>query len=190
MKTSLEILLFLGLPVLAGSFMNLETSNFVIFPFALLLVSRIIQLFKRKEITLQKDVHKKENQFKGFTVYLSFTLTALLFILLFKAQISLPEWLVNDDFWAFILLHAALQEIIYRIYLINRLKRVTENKFLIAFLGAVIFAGVHLLLPFSLTVVGMTFVAGFFWSLIYTKYPHFLWVTLSHFTLNMALILT
>ncbi|MFA7244628.1 MAG: CPBP family intramembrane glutamic endopeptidase [Candidatus Magasanikbacteria bacterium] len=187
-KTVFEIIFLLGLPIVIGSFLNLQTSNFVIFPFAILIMLRIFQLYRRGIITKEDDFQESKHIIKSFGVYSIFTVFALLVIFSIKDFLDLPYWLVNDEPWLFILLHAFLQELIYRTYLINRLKIIFNNTFIITFFGAFVFAGIHLLLPFSLTVIILTFISGFFWSFIYQKYPSLVFVTISHFLLNWVLI--
>lgn len=187
-RATLEIILLLILPIFLGAFLHLETSDVVIFPFALLILSRILQLFLRGEIVSEHDLQTKNNRGHAFVAYLTITLAGIVLFYLLRDALSLPYWLTNDQLWSFTLLHALLQELIFRTYLLNRLRSVTTNRFIVSVLGAILFAGAHLLLPFSLALIILTLIGGFAWAWLYQRYPSIVLVTISHFILNWTLI--
>jgi membrane protease YdiL (CAAX protease family) len=186
-RAILEIVLLLILPIFLGSFLHLETSDVVIFPFAIIILFRIVQLFFRGDIVKEHDLQTKHNIGHAFVAYLTITVAGVVVIYLLRDTVPLPYWLTTEQLWTFTLLHAFLQELIFRTYLLNRLRSITTNNFAVSLLGAIIFAGAHLLLPFSLTVIILTFIGGFAWSSLHQKYTSLPLLTLSHFTLNWAI---
>lgn len=193
MKTSanklalVEIILFLVLPLLLASSLNLETSNTVIFPFAFLLGCRIVYLFVKKRMTLDKDLFGREDFYLGSVYYVLFTAVAVVGLVYLRPYISLPEWLKNGEAVWFLALHALLQEFIFRVYALNRLKLIFQSRVVVVIVGALIFSLSHFVLPDALNVVLLTFVSGVFWSILHLRYPNFFLLVMSHFVVNLVI---
>lgn len=185
-KAILELLFLIALPVILASFLSLETSNLVIFPFALLIIGRCVFLFRSSQMTIQQDIHQKSKE-SVFGRYLIFTSMSLGAVYILREKIILPQWLVNGEPIWFLALHVVIQEIIFRTYLINRLKLLRMRKAATALSSALVFASVHLLLPNAGLVFALTFVAGLVWSYLYLTKPSLVLVTTSHFLINLAL---
>ena|SRR3989344_7283425 len=188
MKIKIEIFIFVAV-ISALSFLKLplESSDLFILPFFALVLLRLCYLIRRKELLAKKDFFNFRNSKSAIISYFTFSIIAILFLWFFKDKISLPIWLSDNDWLWFMAFHVLFQEIIFRAYLVNRLKFVFKNPFLIAIISGGIFGLAHFILPDALLVVIFTFISGTVWSFLYFKYPNLIYVWLSHLAINLSI---
>lgn len=176
----LEFFLLLVLPMLLVRLLPLEESNFIIIPFGLLIAARTLWLMKDREITVVILG-------KGWGWYALSALFGCAFFWFFEEQLYMPEWLTDWEPLSFTLLHTLMQEVVFRVYLLNRLKKFGLGFWSAAFANGLAFGLVHGVLPDSLWIMLLTFGAGFVWSVIYQKNPNLLGVWVSHAAVNKFL---
>lgn len=188
MKIKLEIFIFVTI-ILILAFLNLplESTDLFILPFVALVVFRLGYLIRQNELSVKNDVLNFRNSKSAIISYATFSAVAILFLWFFKDKISLPVWLSDNDWLWFMFIHTLCQEIIFRTYLVNRLKLIFKNTVLIALISGGIFGLTHFILPDALLVVIFTFVAGTVWSFLYIKYPNLIYVWLSHLIIDLSI---
>lgn len=186
----LELIVFvLVVIILASLKLPLESSDVFILPFLILILFRLWYLFKNGELTVAKDILSFYDNRRAVLYYGGFTVVSVLALWFLKQEIALPVWLKghgNAWLW-FMPVHILFQEIIFRTYLVNRIKLVFSNPWLIALISAIIFAGAHFILPNAQTVFVLTLISGFIWSYLYQKYPNLIYVWLSHLIIDFSI---
>jgi len=188
MKTKLELSIFvIVVAILIGLRLPLESSDIFILPFLILVLLRLSYLIQKRELSLKSEVLNFNNNGQAILYYGVFTVAAIIFLWFLRNEIMLPAWLKghgNAWLW-FMPIHILFQEIIFRTYLINRLKVILNNPWYISIISAIIFAAVHFVLPDAQTVALLTLISGFVWSYLYQKYPNLIYVWFSHYTIDL-----
>lgn len=167
---------------------QLQSSDEIVFFVAVIILVHLYYLLRKGRISLGKEVFNFERNTAAICSYGAFTILALITLWLSRDFIKVPFWLLHDPIWL-IALHTLLQEMIFRTYLINRIKTLLHQPWLIALTIALIFSTFHFILPDATIVVYLTFIAGFVWSYLYLKYPNLLYVWISHFLINVGIYL-
>ncbi|MFZ2189829.1 MAG: type II CAAX endopeptidase family protein [Candidatus Magasanikiibacteriota bacterium] len=187
MKNFIEVFIFFSL-ILIFSFFNFSTSNYLIPVVLVFVLIRIFWLFSKNKITVNADVLKNKKIYIGFFEYIFILILSVIVLFLFKNEIkNLPPWLVDAESVWFTLFHTGAQEIIFRLYLLNRLKSILNNRLIISIISGLSFGLVHFILPDALFIVILTSIIGILWSYVYLKKPNFILVWLSHFLLNIII---
>lgn len=133
-----------------------------------------------------------DNFRKATVPYLFFTLAGLgaLFLLdkiFFIPNIETGKYILHA--WLFFIPISVFQEFAFRSFLIERLKEIYSNKFLIIFLNATLFTLIHVIYPNLGIGLPLAFISGVFFAWLYFKYPNFLLISISHSALNIAAVL-
>ncbi|MDP9249291.1 MAG: CPBP family intramembrane metalloprotease [bacterium] len=188
MKTKTELFIFAGtIVILALLRLPMESSDVFILPFLVLVLIRLWYLIQKGELLVQKEVFNFKNAKKAGLLYFFLTVIVILALWFFRNKISLPIWLSDNDWVWFISFHVLFQEIIFRTYLINRLKVVFSSPLAISLLSGAIFGGMHFILPNAVLIATFTFFMGTLWSYLYYKYPNLIYVWLSHLAINLSI---
>jgi len=181
-----EVGLFVAVVALFASLrLPLESSDIFILPFFALVLLRLVYLIKKGEVSLKNDIFNFKGSSKAILYFGSFSVLATLVLWLLKDVISMPFWL-SENTW-FMLVHTLIQQIIFRVYLVNRLKLVLHSPWLIALSAGTIFAGAHLIMPDIGILLPLLFVAGTVWAYLYQKYPNVLYLWLSHLAIDASI---
>lgn len=178
------VLVILGLIALQPS---VENSDLIILPFAALVFLRLLYLMYKGEVLFKRDLYCFKNASRAVPLYVGITAAAVLVLWLLQGYLTFPAWLKDDEVVIFLFVHAFVQEVMYRVYLVNRLKLFIENPLYIALASGAVFGLSHLILPDAWVVFSLTFVAGTVWSYLYLKYPNLLYVWGSHAIINFAI---
>jgi membrane protease YdiL (CAAX protease family) len=148
---------------------------------------RVGWLIKTKQL-LPNDFLSFSDSKNAIIYYGAFTTLGVAGLWLFQDALPLSEWLISDNVLWLMPIHILLQELIFRTYLISRLKTIFKNQsHLIVLVAASIFALTHFILPDALPVVLLTLISGLVWSYLYLRFPNLLYVWLSHLALDLAL---
>ena len=122
-----EVAVFLSV-ILILSFFGISTSNYLIFLLLLLVAVRIAWLYRSKQLTLGNDF-LKDKLFTGLSWYLLVLVLATCTLSLFRDEVKLlPIWLIDSEPVWFSLFHTGVQELIFRVYLLNRLRFIFVRK--------------------------------------------------------------
>lgn len=161
--------------------------DLIFIPILFCVLLRIIFLVHNDRLTISADLFKKENIWKGVLGYLGMTLFLLGMLIWQSDPIQFPSWLNDNESVVFLAAHTLAQEIVFRTYLVNRLKKALRSGFVISFFGGAIFAIAHLALPEISAILPYLFIVGCCWTYLYTRYPNILLVWLSHFLGNLGI---
>ncbi|NMC51862.1 CPBP family intramembrane metalloprotease [Candidatus Kuenenbacteria bacterium] len=133
---------------------------------------------------------RTDNFFSVAGPYIIFTIAAGT-ILIFFAQIinnktvELNYWLW---FWGWSLPIGAVQEFLYRGYLMVQLEKICQSPLKIILINASLFALMHIIYQPLIVVLPITFLGGVGFAWLYRKFPNLILVSMSHGFLNfMAL---
>jgi len=177
-------LLFFALPLL------LLTDRNIIYPSALLLpvfVALVFYLYKQKDFHLRDlirlNIPKQMWIRQAFIVTLSGFLL-FIFVLIFEPEnlFNLPKgnplvWIAMFFFYP--VFSAYAQEVVFRLFLFIRYRKVFSSKWAIILASAVTFSFAHILY-FSLLSIVLTFLAGIYLALIYYKTRSVLFSSILH----------
>ena len=166
---------------------SVENSDLIILPFAGLVFLRLLYLVYKGEISLSSDVFNFKGSVPALSLYAAFTIVAILGLWLLQEYLIFPTWLKDDEIITFLFTHALVQEVMYRVYLVNRLKQFMKNPVYLALASGAIFGTSHLILPDAWLVFTLTFIAGTAWSYLYARFPNLLYVWSSHSVINLAI---
>ena len=181
-----EVIFFVAIiGILAGLRLPLESSDIFILPFFAIVSLRLGYLIKKGELSLKKDIFNFKDSAKAIVYFAIFSLFAIFVLWLLKDTISMPFWLSENTL--FMLVHTFIQQIIFRVYLVNRLKLITRSAWLIALSAGAIFAGAHLIMPDTWSLLPLLFVAGTVWAYLYQKYPNVIFLWLSHLAIDASI---
>lgn len=166
---------------------SVENADLVILPLVGIAVLRLLYLLSKNEIIFSLDVLNFENFRSAITTYFAFTVVAVLTLWMLQTYLVFPDWLKDDEVVTFLLVHALIQEIVFRTYLVSRLKLFITKPVPLALVSGLIFASAHAILPDAFVVVLLTFIAGTIWSYLYFKFPNLLFIVISHVIINIAI---
>ena len=150
------------------------------------MIGRIVMLWKKGEIKFEEDILERKRWRESAMFFGLFTLGVVGTLWVFADLIVIPEWMQGGEVWWFLALHALFQELIFRVYFLNRMKLLMPSYLKISVWGALVFGGAHLVLPEAFDMVILTMISGYVWSLIYLRTPNLPGVWLSHFVINYA----
>ena len=153
----------------------------------------VIGIMINEKWSLRKIGLNFNKPFDGFGLYSLITILSIGLILALAnifnfetIQLDLQE---HEHFNIFLLfLLSFIQELIYRSFLIEKLKCLTTNKSKIILWASLLFAFMHTIFPPLLFFTFGTFIAGLIWSWAYLKYPNLIFITLSHMAINATAI--
>lgn len=174
-----EIGLLFGVPMILVTQVPLEKSNFIIIPVGILIALRTLHLIRKKELIVTSR--------GGWIWYALAAVFGCTFYWIFRESLTLPEWLTDEEPLSFTLAHTLMQEVAFRVYLLNQLKKLGFGIFGSALLNGLAFGLVHGVLPDSLWIMLLSFGAGVVWSLIYQKNHNLAGVWFSHAVVNKFL---
>lgn len=124
--------------------------------------------------------------------YLLFTLAGILTIIVIAEALGRSPRLLpwTDPYFRVVLFPlCALQEFVFRGYLLPRLKAVCSSSTLVVLWSAFLFSVVHIIYPDPQIILPMLFAGGIGFAAIYNRYPNLLLVTLSHVALNLTVVM-
>lgn len=181
-----EVAIFIAALTLLFVSRSLSNSDIVMLVAGLIIAIRVGYLIKARQL-LFGDIFNFTGYKKALLFYFSFTAFGVVALWLLRDTLMLPDWLVDDNILWFMPFHILLQELIYRTYLIDRLKHIFSRSSHIVIAAGLIFGLAHFILPDATPVVLLTLVSGLVWSSLYLRYPNLLFVWLSHLTLDVSL---
>lgn len=186
-KPMIEIFLFGILPILVVFLLgiNFESSHLIIIPYVLVVLARFGYLLHLKKISFREAGFVSLKN--GYKWYLAVTVIFITGLYFYRNFIVLPPWLAESDPILVLIIHALVQEIIFRSYLLQKIRLVIPNEFLVAIFCGILFSFFHIVMIEPFVVMVLTFFAGTIWSYIFLKFPNIYLVTMSHFLVNFSL---
>jgi membrane protease YdiL (CAAX protease family) len=112
----------------------------------------------------------------GFLVWLSFVVP----------HAPLLDWWENKQFLLLFIPISVLQEVIFRGFLMNLLRRAFSSPIFIIALNATLFALLHVIYLNSTFVLPLAFIAGIGFAWMYYQYPNLILISLAHTVLNFT----
>ena len=177
-------LLFLGIPLFIRFFSDLIHPSFILVPtiVGVILLLTFTTDFSLRELII---ITVKKKQLIRNGIFLSLSAMFLLFLVMWMTPgnlFDLPE--KHFRLWVLLcasypLLSAYPQEIIYRLFLFKRYKRLLSTKILRITASAVTFGFAHIIYGSGLSVM-LTLVAGFYLAWVYTRTKSVLYTTILH----------
>ena len=186
-----QIILIFILPVL------LIVAGVLSFEYRLVLLSIItvivLGIALKEKISFENFGLKKIWFLKPFIIYGAFTLVVCLFITIFAyfSRQNLQLYALGSFYFLIgSVLRSVAQEIVYRGFLMYKLKQALKNrKFLIIFINALLFALIHIIYPMPFLFFISTFILGLGFAGIYYKYPNLIAISISHSIINFVGVL-
>jgi len=120
-------------------------------------------------------------------VYIVFTLVGIVFLLLMKYILGLElnfEVVQRKYFLAVFVPLCFLQVLCYRVFLIRKLKLLTQSKSRLVALNTIFFTIMHIMFSYKFIIICFLGGIGFAW--VYLQYPSLVLMTISHSILNFT----
>lgn len=112
----------------------------------------------------------------GFLIWLSYVVPHAPFL----------DWWNNKQFLLLFIPISVLQEVIFRGFLMNLLRRAFSSPIFIIALNAALFALLHVIYLHSVFVLPLAFISGVGFAWMYYQYPNLILISLSHTVLNFT----
>jgi membrane protease YdiL (CAAX protease family) len=119
--------------------------------------------------------------------YVLFTVIGILFLLFMKYIFNLEfrfEIFQRKIFLALFIPLCLLQVISYNLFLLRKLKILTQSRIQLIVLGTIFFAFMHIMFSYKFIIICI--IGGIGFSYIYLEYPNLILMTISHSILNMT----
>jgi membrane protease YdiL (CAAX protease family) len=152
----------------------------------------IYGIIRKEEWSYEKMGIRHDNFKKAFPFYLLFTAIGLALLFLLDAKLGMPNVETKKyvfQTWLFFIPISFFQEFAFRTFLLERLREIYPNKFLIIFLNAILFTLIHIIYPNLGIGLPLAFISGIFFAWLYLKYPNLVLVSISHAVLNITAVL-
>jgi uncharacterized protein len=160
----------------------------------LLLISAlfIYGIIRKEEWSYEKMGLRHDNFKKAFPFYLFFTAIGVFLLFLLDTKFGMPNVETKKyilQTWIFFIPISFFQEFAFRTFLMERLKEIYDNKFLIILINAVLFTLIHTIYPNLGIGLPLAFISGVFFAWLYIKYPNLVLISISHAILNITAVL-
>ncbi len=135
---------------------------------------------------------RHDNFKKSLLPYFIFTVVSffVLFMIAHKMQIrEIDNKMFLLKTWIFFIPISFFQEFAYRSFLIPRLEKVFNSKYVVIIVNALLFTFLHIIYPSLGIVLPLVFVSGILFAWLYIKYPNLVLISIAHSILNVTALL-
>lgn len=178
------------LPVLL-LFANIIPPKYSLYVLASITLISIFFAYYEKWSLQDFGLHFREFK-KSVVAYIIFT-TVICMLTLVLAKIlnksTLENWWTYSHFQYQFLILSAVQEVIYRGYLLQKLKLLFGSVKMVILINAFLFALLHIVFPNPIMSFATTFVLGVGFASIYYRFPNLVLISISHAVINFVGVL-
>ncbi len=185
-----QIFIIFVLPVFLLYFHILPISwRFVLLAISSLVIYGII---RREEWSFEEMGIRHDNFKKAIPFYLSFVVVGIVALFFIDHKLNMPDIETKNYIirtWIFFIPVSFFQEFAFRSFLIPRLEKIYNKKYIVIFINAVLFTLLHIIFPNLGIGLPIAFVSGVFFAWLYIKYPNLVLISLAHSVLNIIAVL-
>ena len=178
------------LPILL-LFVNIIPPKYSLYVLAAITLISIIFAYYEKWSLQDFGLHFREFK-KSVVAYIIFT-TVICMLTLVLAKIlnksTLENWWTYSHFQYQFLIISVAQEVIYRGFLLQKLKLLFGSVKMVILINAFLFALLHILFPNPIMSFATTFLLGVGFAGIYYRFPSLILISISHAVINFVSLL-
>ena len=169
-------------------FANIIPPQYSLYVLAAITLITIFFAYYEKWSLRDFGLHFREFK-KSVVAYIIFTsVICLLTLVLAKIlnKSTLENWWTYSHFQYQFLIISAVQEVIYRGYLLQKLKLLFGSIKVVILVNAFLFALLHIIFPNPIMSFAITFLLGVGFASIYCRFPNLVLISISHAVINFV----
>jgi membrane protease YdiL (CAAX protease family) len=189
-KALLQIVYLFILPVLLIYF-NIIPAQFRVQLLAIVALVTVFIMIREKWDTVKIGLFKRYS-IGTIILYSLFTVIGLWWLLHFAREFGFhPEnnWWRNERFLLLFIPLSILQEVLYRMFLIPKLKELFETRMTVVLVNAALFTLLHIIYPEPALMLPLAFAGGLGFAALYLYRPNIVLISITHIILNFVAVL-